>query len=97
MRALVFALVIAWASDAQGQRLSRFPDISGNNYEEYTDEPKSATERSNREWERQQFFERANNSYWLQQEDEERDKQILKELKTIRQNQERARSDYDQD
>ena len=89
MRALVFALVIAWAVDAQGERRFPFPDVRvGNNYEEYTDEPKSETERSNREWDRQLSIQRANESYWLQQEDEERDKQILKELKEIRRNQE---------
>lgn len=75
-----FAPSLALAQDA----------VFGNSYYDYQGEPKSEIERSVRQYERQQIAEQAQRDYYYQQEETDRQKEIIKELRELNDNQRRA-------
>lgn len=70
--------------------LAQSDAILGNSYYDYEGESKSEIERSVRQYERQQIAEQAQRDYYYQQDEAERQKEILKELRELNDNQRRA-------
>lgn len=87
MRIVITAILVCLTPSLA---LAQSEAILGNSYYDYHGEPKSNIERSVREYERQQIAEQAQRDYYYQQEEAERQEEIIKELRDINDNQRRA-------
>lgn len=87
MRTALTAIVLLIAPSLA---VAQTEPVFGNSYYDYHDEPKTEVERGVREYERQEIAQQAQRDFWYQQEQADREKAMLKELRDINDNQRRA-------
>ena len=87
MKRVIIAFV---ASITPSIAVAQSEAVLGNSFYDYHGEPKSEIERGVREYERQQIAKQAQRDYYYQQEEADRQKEIIKELRELNDNQRRA-------